>query len=93
MTDDFKRQKIVDQEKDKHWIEVALQDTEIYGTLQLYRELEQARFLDMFKHKIHPELFDDFISLVDSVFDVRIPPLLTVLHHYRAFAKIEETDN
>ena len=47
----------------------------------------------MFKHKIHPELFDDFISLVDSVFDVRIPPLLTVLHHYRAFAKIEETDN
>ena len=46
----------------------------------------------MFKQKIHPELFDDFIGLVDSVFDVRIPPLLTVLHHYQVFAKIEDEE-
>ena len=66
---------------------MALQDSDIYGTLQFYRELEHARFLDLYKHKIHPELFDDFIGLIDSVFDVRIPPLFTVLHH---FAKILE---
>ena len=46
----------------------------------------------MFKQKIHPELFDDFISLIDSVFDVRIPPLLTVLHHYQVFANVENEE-
>ena len=51
----------------------------------MYRELEHVRFTDLYMHRIHPELFDDFLTVIDGIFDVRIPPLFTVLGYFSKF--------
>ena len=61
--------------------------------MQKYRELEQARFLSAYHSRIHPDLLDPFLAVVDAIFDVRAPPLLTVLSRYQDFdtGAVEET--
>ena len=73
------------QIQNNHWIDVALKDPLVLETLQMYRELEQVRFIDLYMDRIHPDLFDDFISVIDGIFDVRIPPLFTVLGYYSKY--------
>ena len=36
-------------------------------------------------HRIHPELFDNYLAVIDSIFDIRIPPLFTVLGYFSKF--------
>ena len=33
-------------------------------------------------HKFHPDLLDNFLAVLDAIFEVRNPPLLIVLGHY-----------
>ena len=65
-----------------HWIEWAYSDAELRPVIQQYQELEQARFVNSFGDRIYPELLDQFIAVIDSIFDLRMPPLLTVLAQY-----------
>ena len=45
--------------------------------------------MDQFVDRIHSELLDDFLEIIDNIFAVRIPPLFTVLRHY-SILRIQE---
>ena len=51
----------------------------------MYREIEHARFLDVYTDRFHPALLDDFLFIIDVIFDLRAPPLLIILGEYHKY--------
>ena len=42
-------------------------------------------------NSFHPDLLDDFIGVIDSIFEVRLPPLFLILREYHHYDEIDET--
>ena len=62
-----------------------LDEKDIKSSMWLYRELEQARFIDLYGERFHPYLLNDFLLVIDTIFDIRAPPLLMILGEYHKF--------
>lgn len=73
-----------------HWYENATKDSNVKVIVDLYRELEQIRFVDATVNKFNPELLDNFIQVLDDIFDLRLPPLLHVLRHFESRKGVAE---
>ena len=72
---------------DKYWATILLkaqthQKKGLYSSVRKYLELEQARFLYQHIDKLHPDLLEEVIAVLDSIFAIRLPPLLTILAQY-----------
>ena len=52
---------------------------QVQKTLNNYHELEQLRFIEQNAGKFHPEVLDDFLAVLETIFEIRAPPLLYVL--------------
>lgn len=70
------------EEIDMHWFEEAKQIHQVQKTLNNYHELEQLRFIEQHAGKFHPEVLDDFLAVLETIFEIRAPPLLHVLRQY-----------
>lgn len=68
---------------------MTTEDVEVGEILARYREFEQARFVDSFTGRFNPILLEEFLEVVNAIFDVRSPPLLTVLRSYTDMARRE----
>jgi len=65
-----------------HWFQSVQREATLQALMQQYRELEHARFVYFYGDRFHPALLDHFLACIDSIFDVRAPPLLTVLGQF-----------
>ena len=54
--------------------------------MQKYRELEQARFVYFVGSHFNPILLDNFLAVIDAIFDVRAPPLMLILSRFEEVA-------
>ena len=68
-----------------------MSDTVIKSIVKNYRELEQTRFIVYSpKNSFHPELLDDWLEVIDAIFEVRLPYLLHVLSQYESMQAREK---
>ena len=86
---------LFNSDKDKYW-DMILRKAEthqkkgLYSTVRKYRELEQARFLYEHIDRLHPDLLEEVTAVLDSIFAVRLPPLLTILAQYSQVEDFEQ---
>ena len=86
---------LFNSDKDKYW-DTILRKAEthqkkgLYSSVRKYRELEQARFMYQHIDKLHPDLFEEVTAVLDSIFSVRLPPLLTILAQYSEVEDAEQ---
>ena len=74
----------------QHWIQQVLDEPVLTDLLDKYLELEFARFMKLYgATRVHQDLLEKFLSIIESVHNFRLPPLLAVLKEYQAVAKEE----
>lgn len=69
-------------QKEGHWFDWVQKDYHLQPLMQKYRELEQARFIYYMGGHFNPVLLDDFLSVLDGIFDFRAPYLMLILGRF-----------
>ena len=74
----------------EHWMQQVRSEPILADLLDKYLELEIARFMKVYgATRVHPQLLEHFLSLIASIHNYRLPPLLSVLKEYEATSKDE----
>ena len=65
------------------------QDIVVSSLLENYRELRQSHFIFQWGKKLHPQLLDYFLAYIDSIYELKLPHLLSILSKFKE-AEIRE---